>query len=534
MADTYFDEAAANKVVNFLEKILIPPEVGHHCELPPWLKEAIRFCYGTKNTKDGTRTVRTIYFFVPKKNAKSFILSSLALFHLCADGEQAADCISVAGTARQAGIVFEASKAMVKSSPRLSGMKDGRAVSKPIIEPFKLSLIHSKSSSKYSVIPADAETAEGPKHSFIGFDELHVQPTRKLWDSLRGSGLSRKQPMTVVATTAGHDKHSIAFEVHDYACRVRDGKIVDPTFYPVIYGATDDDDVHDPEVWKKCNPSYGITFNENDFRKLYLEAKEAGPARFTSWRRYHLNIWADNVTAWLPMDRWKVCGEKLIRPLDLQGRLCFPGADFSSVTDLTSVALLFPSGDGYDVLIYHWMPRANVVEAEMRDRVPYREWAKMGYLELTEGSAIDQQHILRRVIELSQHFPFYQKQIRLDGYNATQFIQGAQLEGFTPVPVSPTAKGISPPSKELLRQVVSGTLHHGDNPLLNWQAEICSVVEDAENNIRPFKGKGELRKRIDGILGICYALSGAMVHAPKVASEQTDECVYSKRGVLVI
>ena len=38
-----------------------------------------------------------------------------------------------------------------------------------------------------------------------------------------------------------------------------EGRKTDPTFYPVIYGADMDDDWTDPEVWKKANPSLGIT-----------------------------------------------------------------------------------------------------------------------------------------------------------------------------------------------------------------------------------------------------------------------------------
>jgi len=60
-----------------------------------------------------------------------------------------------------------------------------------------------------------------------------------------------------------------------------------------------------------------------------------------------------------------------------------PGCDLSSVTDLTAVSLLFPNGDGsYDLIVKHWMPRGKVIEAESRDRVPYRQWAAEGLIGL--------------------------------------------------------------------------------------------------------------------------------------------------------
>ena len=200
--DTYFDAAAADRVCNFITRFLVLPETGKPFTLPEWLRDALRKAYGTKHA-DGTRVVRTLYLFVPKKNAKSSIGAALALYHLCADGEQSGEVYSVAGDRAQASIIFEQAKKMAISSPKLC----------KIIRPYRYSLLHEKSGSKYAVVSADATTKEGVKARVILFDELHVQPDRRLWDALRGSGLARSQPMTTVATTAGDSKTGIGWEV---------------------------------------------------------------------------------------------------------------------------------------------------------------------------------------------------------------------------------------------------------------------------------------------------------------------------------
>src|SRR6185437_6185786 len=173
-----------------------------------------------------------------------------------------------------------------------------------------------------------------------------------------------------------------------------------------------------------------------------------------------------------------------IRPKDLIGRTSYPGLDVASTTDLTACILSFPSGDNYDLLAWHWMPRATVAEAETRDRVPYRQWAEQGYIELTEGSAIDQRFIFKRLLEINELYPFANKQIRLDDYNAWQLINDLQAEGLVPVPVTQRAKGMNAPTKELLRLVVEGKLHHGGNPLLTWQASQSESREDIDGNLR--------------------------------------------------
>lgn len=90
----------------------------------------------------------------------------------------------------------------------------------------------------------------------VVFDELHTQPNRKLFDVMtKGSGDARMQPLYFLITTAGNDTNTICYEVHQKTQGILDGRKVDPTFYPVIYGAKPDEDWTDPKVWKKANLS---------------------------------------------------------------------------------------------------------------------------------------------------------------------------------------------------------------------------------------------------------------------------------------
>ncbi len=518
---TYFDEAAAQRVCDFFERYLILPETGQPFVLQTWQRDILRYVFGTKNA-DATRLVRTLYIEVPKKNGKSAFASGIALYLLCADGEPSAEVYSVAGDASQAGIIFDAAKKMVKASAKLA----------KIVQPYRYSLIAPKTSSTYRVVSAEATTKEGIKASGILFDELHIQPDRKLWDTLRGSGLARRQPLTVVTTTAGDSRTSVGWEVHDYATRVAAGKVIDPTFKAVIFAADEEaDDVHSPDVWQKANPSYGVTFTERDFRTRYGEAASAGPAALASWKRYHLNIWSQASTAWLPMDAWDKCGKRNVSPDALKKQSPYAALDISSTTDLTALTLLFPVDDGYEVLAYSWMPRAKVIDAERRDRVPYRQWAAQGYLDLTDGSAIDYKHVLRRIVEIDQSYPFINRQVALDEYNAWQMMESLKTEGLEPIPVSQKARGMSAPCKELLRLVVDGKLWHGANPLLTYQAQCVESTEDVDGNIRLVKGKGEARKRIDNIVCLAMCLNRALVGKGQSVTSQS---VYESRGVLVL
>lgn len=64
--------------------------------------------------------------------------------------------------------------------------------------------------------------------------------------------LTCTQPLFFLITTAGTDRNSICYEVHQKADDILRGKKIDPTFYPVIYGIKDDDNWADESNWYKA------------------------------------------------------------------------------------------------------------------------------------------------------------------------------------------------------------------------------------------------------------------------------------------
>ena len=112
-------------------------------------------------------------------------------------------------------------------------------------------IIYQPTNSFYQVLSAEAYSKHGFNIHGVVFDELHTQPNRKLFDVMtKGSGDARMQPLYFLITTAGTDTNSICYETHQKAKDILEGRKIDPTFYPVIYGADESDDWTDPKVWK--------------------------------------------------------------------------------------------------------------------------------------------------------------------------------------------------------------------------------------------------------------------------------------------
>ena len=206
-----------------------------------------------------------------------------------------------------------------------------------------------------------------------------TQPNRKLYDVMtQGSGDARMQPLYFLITTAGNDTNSICYEIHQKALDIAAGRKVDPTFYSVIYGADETEDWTDPKVWKKANPSLGITVAMEKVKAACDSAKQ-NPGEENSFRQLRLNQWVKTVDSLDANGKNGICARKKSEMMNLLGRVCYGGLDLSSTTDITAFVLVFPptdEDDKYIILPYFWVPEDTLELRVRKDHVPYDLWEK--------------------------------------------------------------------------------------------------------------------------------------------------------------
>lgn len=145
----------------------------------------------------GLRVVREGLLGFPKKNAKSTGAGGLALYLLTSDGEEGPEVYSLARAKDQARIVFNVARTMVEKSPRLLEIVQvGRGHTTTAI-------FHPASDGVYKAISADSDLHEGINPSGAVADEIHIYPSRALYDNVRAAMVAREQPLLVGLTTAG-------------------------------------------------------------------------------------------------------------------------------------------------------------------------------------------------------------------------------------------------------------------------------------------------------------------------------------------
>jgi len=517
--DCWFDGERAYNAIDFFKTHLCFIEgkkAGEPFILEPWQKSIIANLFGWVRP-DGTRRYRETFVFVPRKNGKTPLVAGIVNLVAFTDGEPGAQIYSAAGEREQAALTFRHAKGMIERNPALKKRSH-------VYRTFK-SIEYYNGDCIYKALTADADTKHGLNAHLVVNDELHIQKDRDLVDTLETSTASREQPLIVHITTAGYDKHTICREKYDYACKIRDGIINDSKFLPVIYEVSEEDDWTDEQTWIKANPNLGVSVSLDYLKSACKEAQDV-PAKENTFKRLHLNIWTEQETRWLSMKKWDECNDTYTAK-KLLGRTCYAGLDLSSNKDITAFTMMFPLDGKCVVIPKFWIPRANAKERERRDGVPYSEWAREGYITMTEGNVVDYEYVIDDIMKECEKYkvnriafdrfmfePIRQRFLRI-GAPEDKFISFGQ--GYV---------SMSQPMKELENLILDGHLIHNNNPVLRWMASNVAVSQDPAGNIKADKKKSP--EKIDGIVAMIMGL-GIMLVEP-----DEPQSIYETQGLRTI
>jgi phage terminase large subunit-like protein len=510
-----FDVAAGRYVCDFIERFCRLSEgrwVGEPIRLIPWQRDWIMRLYGWRR-RSGKRRYQSTYGEVAKKNGKSPIVSGLADYHLVGDGEGGPKIYLNACDREQARIVFETAANMVRQSPELAARLEIVESRHRIVCRENMGVIIANSSL--------VDAKDGRNSSLVVFDELHRQPDRRLWNVFQGAGASREQPINLSITTAGEDEEGVWHEQREYSEKVESGEIEDTTHLGVVYRALITDDLDDPAVWAKANPSLGHTITAEQFQRDLAKAK-LFPLDWSDFLRKRFNIVASGATKYFDPARWDALANPGLRIEDLAGLDAWFGLDLANVNDLAALVVLARHGERFRAVTRFWCPEGSLARLERETRRPYQAWAARGHLVATPGESIDYAFIRNEVCRLARGANVVK--IGVDPYNATQL--ATQLDEEDGLPVATVTQGyltLSPATKELLRMIDAGRIEHDGNPVMRWCIANAVATRDDAENVKLSKKKS--RQKIDGASAAVDAVAAMLgTPAPPKAS------VYNTRG----
>jgi phage terminase large subunit-like protein len=474
-----------------------------HCRIP----EGRLVGQPVRLTKHQKRWILRIYdshtrlfiLSMARKNAKTAFAAFLLLLHTCGpEAHPNSQLYSAAQSRDQAAVLFELAAKMVRMSPDLAAVVVIRDTAKQLLCPELGTLYHALS--------ADASTAFGKSPVFTVHDELgQVKgPRSMLYESMETASAAQEAPLSIVISTqAPTDNDLLSLLIDDALSGA------DPRNKVELFTAPLDADPFSEEAIRAANPHFDDFMNREEVYRQASDAKRL-PSREAAYRNLILNQRVEARSPFISLAVWRDNGEQ---PDDLEGQAVYAGLDLSAVSDLTALVRVTEDGDVHPTF---WLPADGLAEKSRADRVPYDQWAEMGFLETTPGRAIEYEFVATRLRELFD--TCLVRSIAFDRYNMKFLRPWLERAGFTPEEMSRFVEfgqgfvSMSPAIRELEAGLLSRRFRHGNHPVLTMCAMNATTVSDPAQNRKFVKKKST--GRIDGMQAFAMAVGVMPTSAP--------------------
>jgi phage terminase large subunit-like protein len=500
-----FDETRAERIFSWFRycRHVEGPLAGRPIELQPFQLFDLGCMFGWVHRETRERRFQKAFITEARKNAKTTILAGVALYLMVGDQEESPDVYCAAVDRDQARIMYRAAMAMARKSPEMRGRLKIR----------DYELAHRTRGGQMVALSRDKQNKDGLKPHGAIIDEYHAHVTSEIYDLLWSAWGSRSQALMAIITTAGMDTESPCYKEYQYCKQILSGAVRNDRYFVMIREMDPDDDEHDPANWIKANPlRAGTPAGLARLKEQHDEAFDShDPAKIRTFRVKNLNRWVhgteDNFMGEF-MDRWD--GLALVPDEFWQlvkGMPAVVGVDLAKKIDLTADAFLFALPDGrVAISACGFMPEETLKRHEQTDRIPYREWAQAGWLQLTEGDVTDYHRVQTHIQDMQLEHDLSVHEVCYDPYNATHFATELADLGYTCIEIRQGVRTLSEPTKLFRELVATGKLVHDGSPLLKWCVGNAVQVTDTNENIKLSKETRGDTRRIDLLAAAIDAL----------------------------
>ncbi|MBU1094292.1 MAG: terminase large subunit [Firmicutes bacterium] len=493
-----FDEAPGNLRIDFIEtfcKHTKSPFNGQSFLLELWEKAIIQVAYGFKLKDSGLRRFNEVILLIARKNGKTTFIAGidLAEFFLSKGG---VDIVCASNTSEQANILFEEINNMREQSPALSNEKRSKKNIFFIYSP--------KTKNKIKKLSAQSRNKDGYNIEVGCIDEVHEMTDSKVYDAIKQSQSTKKEPLIFIITTEGTTVGGFLDNKLDYARKMLKGEITDERVLPWLYTQDNTQEIYDDSRnWQKSNPSIGVVKLTTYLEDVMNKSKNDHSTRVTMLCK-DFNIKQVDQGAWLSFD--DLNNEAKYELNTLKNSYAIGGVDLSSTTDLTAAVLVIQKKDDNKkyVLAHFFMPSDVVKKRMEEDNVPYDIWIKRGLITLTDGSQNDFSLVTQWFMKMIQEYQIRPLWVGFDPWNSQYWIKEMEELGFNMEKVRQGVYSLSEPMKQLEADLKNKQITYDNNPILKWCLSNTQAKVDLNGNIQPSKLNSKY-KRIDGTVALIIA-----------------------------
>jgi len=493
-----FDPGLGSRACKWIECLPVPDgKVDQLVRLQPWQVFVVTNIFGWVHRDTGLRRFTQAHVWIAAGNGKSFLGSAIGLYMAFGEGARAAEVACAAYSKKQAEIVFDTAKQMMVFRQEFAEFLGVEVNAHSLVQPGTGSKLEPRSS--------EAKTLAGMRPYCVIVDELHVV-NQEVYSFLTNRLAKRDQTLLLTISTAGYDTNSVGFTIFEESRKVIEGSISAPDVFAIIYQA-DRDDIGDEIEWAKAHPNLDVTVRRNILRSKAREALNFSRLR-SQFITEQLNRWVAAGNAWIDMELWDAGSDQNLDLSQFRGRECFVGIDLASVSDICSLAIVFPErredGFHYTAFWRNYLPENTVTRF-----ASYSGWVHDGHLVATPGNATDYAFLREEVLRLARDHDV--TMVSIDEWNATHIAQELQAElgGDRVMTMSMATRNLNAPMKAMEGAVLGGRFHHAGDPAVRWMVGNVQVRPDALGNIRPLKLDDRSQKN-DAALALIIALNQAI------------------------
>lgn len=493
----YFDEETGERPIIFIERFCKQSQgtLGAPLRLELFQKAFIQTLFGWLLKETGYRRFRETLFLVGRKNGKSTLLAAIALYMLVADYEGAAEIYSVATKKDQARKTLTEAVNMVKQSPEL----------RAIIKKRRNDIYFPATASTFEALASDSNTLDGLNSHAVIIDELHAIRDRNLYEVMKQSTSSRRQPIVIMITTSGTVRESVFDNLYGLACDIADGKVTEDTFLPVLYELDARAEWTDPQAWIKANPGLG-TIKQYATLAAFVERAKKNPEDLPGVLCKDFNVPETSASVWLSFEDIK--NDATFTMQDVYNTYAIGGCDLSATTDLTCATLLIRRSredDTVYVLQHYFIPQKRIDQLDEHNtqEAPYKIWAERELLTICDGARVDYSAVTAWFCQMRDEFKIDAFAVGYDRALAGYWVDEMKANGFDMRAVAQGPFTWSQPMREMGAAFADKKVNYNRNPVLVWCLSNTAVKKSGVNNIQPVKVSD--RRRIDGAVSLLNA-----------------------------
>jgi len=473
-------------------------------DLEPWQKFKFANLFGFYRVSTGKRKYQECLNIIPRKNGKSIDAAAVGLYMLTSDNEFGSEVYCGATSEKQANEVFTPAKRMLKSNPELMNFLD--------LSIQTQSIFRESDGAFFQRVIGDPPDGTSPHCGIV--DEYHEHKKDAVYKTFQTGMGARENPLLYVITTAGDNISGPCHEKVQECIQILEGVLTDDhadSTLVLIY-TIDDDAPEDfwktEDALKMANPNYGVSISADWLLKQQQQAiRSAKDQGF--FKTKHLNLWVNQTEPFVNYENWKACADPDLKIEDYLMHPCVMGIDLSSRIDFTASCKTFYEDDGDGNRHYYLFPEFWLPEESSKDYPAWRD-----YINFTEGNEIDTAAVKKKLKADLDNYMI--DEITFDPWKSAGFEQELADHGAEITKFPQTIGQYTMPMCEFEAAIISGRLHHNDNPVMNWMLTNLHAKRDTNGNCKP--RKEDQKKKIDGMIAAIMAIGRCM---------QTEETVYS-------